>query len=493
MKFDDSTLDRAEGCLLGALIGDAAGGTLEFIGRRPTGAEVAQAMTMCGGGVFGLAPGQITDDGELSISLARALVGAQSYPRERVANHYRAWLQSRPFDIGNTIQNALSISIDFGESSADAIQSLAASKNQTSKSNGALMRSTPLGIWSTRVSEAAAVDSALVDALLTHPDSTCGWASAAYVVAIRHLLLNHGDQRGAFQSAVDVVDSNSDKGASTVRTWLTEASSGKLPLCYPQPGFVGIAFTHAFYHLLYARSYEAGLHSVLVEGGDTDTNACIVGGLLGARFGLASIPNHMAAAVENCDVASGRIRPTWLRASDVLKLCTALVDGRKGLGIAYTTTELPKKPVHLGLEASFPASSRDSIERGFEGLTQDDKWAVCFQPPLVQIWRRRTTGVYSFAVLLSSRPDGSIYARDSWVSKTLIEDWGFSMEECKKMASFVLGACAGHSAADESFSSSRISGQRFNDRVSFSGEAFTDEDVDEIALLLKQELSRRKR
>lgn len=35
--------------LIGALVGDAAGGTLEFIGRRPTHAEVTQAMTMCGG------------------------------------------------------------------------------------------------------------------------------------------------------------------------------------------------------------------------------------------------------------------------------------------------------------------------------------------------------------------------------------------------------------------------------------------------------------
>jgi ADP-ribosylglycohydrolase len=248
------------------LIGDAAGGTLEFIGRRPTGAEVAQAMTMCGGGVFGLAPGQITDDGELSISLARALVGAQSYPRERVANHYRAWLQSPPFDIGNTIRNALSICIDFGESSADAIQSLAASKNQSSMSNGALMRSTPLGIWATRVTKSAAVDSALADAALTHPDATCGWASAAYVVAIRHLLLNQGDLQGAFQAAVEIVDSNLDKGASSVRAWLADAFSGELPPCYPQPGFVRIAFTHAFHHLLYTRSFEEGLQRVLKEG-----------------------------------------------------------------------------------------------------------------------------------------------------------------------------------------------------------------------------------
>ena len=49
-------LDRqsfARGALLGAFIGDAAGATLEFLGRIPTGDEVDNAMAMVGGGVWG--------------------------------------------------------------------------------------------------------------------------------------------------------------------------------------------------------------------------------------------------------------------------------------------------------------------------------------------------------------------------------------------------------------------------------------------------------
>lgn len=42
-------------------------------------------LAMKGGGVFRVAPGQVTDDGELTLALARALVGEQSYPREKVA------------------------------------------------------------------------------------------------------------------------------------------------------------------------------------------------------------------------------------------------------------------------------------------------------------------------------------------------------------------------------------------------------------------------
>ena len=48
---------RAAGALLGAAVGDAAGGVLEFAGK-PSDADVAAALTMPGGGVWQLAPGQ---------------------------------------------------------------------------------------------------------------------------------------------------------------------------------------------------------------------------------------------------------------------------------------------------------------------------------------------------------------------------------------------------------------------------------------------------
>ncbi len=47
-----------------------------------------------------------------------------------------------------------------------------------------------------------------------------------------------------------------------------------------------------------AGSFEAGLDAVIRTGGDTDTNAAIAGGLLGARFGLAGIPGDWLATLE---------------------------------------------------------------------------------------------------------------------------------------------------------------------------------------------------
>jgi ADP-ribosylglycohydrolase len=56
------TSKAALGCFLGAVVGDAAGGVLEFICQQVTPEEVEAAMNMCGGGVWKLSPGQITDD-----------------------------------------------------------------------------------------------------------------------------------------------------------------------------------------------------------------------------------------------------------------------------------------------------------------------------------------------------------------------------------------------------------------------------------------------
>ena len=46
-------------------------------------------------------------------------------------------------------------------------------------------------------------------------------------------------------------------------TWLEDAEAGRLPPCTPLDGFVRIAFTHAFGHLLRGSSWEAAVREVL--------------------------------------------------------------------------------------------------------------------------------------------------------------------------------------------------------------------------------------
>lgn len=58
---------------------------------------------------------------------------------------------------------------------------------------------------------------------------------------------------------------------------------------------------------------EMALGETLTGGGDTDTNGCIVGGLVGALHGTDAIPQRMRDAVAACDVTRGRPRSEWLQ------------------------------------------------------------------------------------------------------------------------------------------------------------------------------------
>ncbi len=314
----------AQGCLLGAFVGDAAGARLEFLGRKPTEVELADAQAMKGGGVLRVAPGQVTDDGELTLALARALVDSPQFPREEVATSYRAWMNSRPFDVGQATSAALGGPALSTGHLADAVSRSASAHNMASKANGALMRASALGIWSTRLSMKEAAKSARDDASLTHPNPSCLCANAAYVVAIRHLLLNPGDGSGALEQAKAALGPTGHE-SEEVLSWLEDAENGELPSAYPSAGFVRIAFCHAFHHMLRGHTYVQAVNQVLACGGDTDTNACIVGGLVGARVGISGIPEKMVRAVLDCDTTKGRPRPEWLSTRDALEIAQRLL------------------------------------------------------------------------------------------------------------------------------------------------------------------------
>jgi ADP-ribosyl-[dinitrogen reductase] hydrolase len=320
-----SLRDAARGALLGAFAGDAIGATLEMLGRKPTSSEVTQAMMMVGGGAWRTAPGQVTDDGELTIALSRALANQLAYEPGRAAYYYRLWRLSSPFDVGMATGMALGQGDLNASSLVTDIFGNALSHNLASKANGSLMRASALGIWSINVRLDEAIEAAKLDAQLTHPNSACQWSGVAYVVAIRHLLLHPADAIGACAAAFQSLDTDD---AVEVRAWLLEAQDNKLPSFYPNAGFVRIAFTNAFSHLFHPIDYESAIYKTLMNGGDTDTNACIAGGLVGALFGESGIPRRMIKAVVSCDTSVGRPRPKWLQTTQFEELLRGLLPTR---------------------------------------------------------------------------------------------------------------------------------------------------------------------
>jgi ADP-ribosylglycohydrolase len=320
--------DAALGTFLGACIGDAAGATLEFRGL-PAPDDVERAMAMSGGGFFRLASGQITDDGELALSLADALSRSSSFDIETIARAYARWVDSGPFDIGTTTRLSLA---GFREPSwrqtfekegyASAMKAAASRYCGASKANGSLMRIAPLALWGHRLSDDDLARCAMEDSLLSHPNASCRHALACYVIAVANLLRQPGERGPAFARAIAWAERNANQ---EVRLWLREAVE-RTPVDFlSQVGFIRIAFVNAFQHLLQESSYERTIRDTLQKGGDTDTNACIAGALVGAAVGAGSIPEPMKAAVLGCDTRQGRPRPEFLHGRRVPELTKALL------------------------------------------------------------------------------------------------------------------------------------------------------------------------
>lgn len=296
---------------LGVCVGDAVGAVLEFFYKQIEKEDVELAMTMPGGGVFRVGRGQPTDDTELTISLFRALIennSTASFPLKLVARNYIRWMnRSRPFDVGRTTQLAFH-DVSEDQDIVACVRHNALSSSLQSESNGALMRIIPIPIFYHLLQPSVIAKYAREDASLSHPNKVCQDCNATYSIAVSHLINYPKDSQGAISMSQRYLrEQKNDK----VYQWFMDALEPNflsLSNCTKQIGHVKHAFQLAFHCLCYELSFEESIFQTLLKGGDTDTNAAIVGGLMGAFHGR--IPDELSKPVLDFDCTKdGRIRP----------------------------------------------------------------------------------------------------------------------------------------------------------------------------------------
>lgn len=309
---DAGLLRRAQGCLLGQVAGDALGSLVEF----RSGADIRRqypdgVRDMVDGGAFNTIAGQPTDDSEMALALARALLrdGRPSADAARAA--YQAWRDTGPFDIGNT-----------------TAAGLAGRPNHASQANGSLMRISPLGVWGHALPDDVLAEHARADSRITHPHPVCGDACAAFTVAIAHAIRTGAGPRAAYDAALGWARR---AGAEAAVVDALVAAAGRPPADFmTNMGWVITALQNAFYQLLHAASLEEGIVATVMAGGDTDTTAAIAGALLGAVYSRPAIPARWQRAVLTCRPIDGlpgvrrpRARPFW--PVDLLELAEGLL------------------------------------------------------------------------------------------------------------------------------------------------------------------------
>lgn len=282
---------RAVGCLLGLACGDALGGPVEFeerdeiIARYPAGLR-----EFVGGGWLHLAPGEITDDTQMTLAVARSLT-ADGLDMDLLTAEFMAWYRSKPKDIGTTTRAALAL-LDAGVGPEDAGERVRAAMGDRGAGNGSVMRCAPVALRF-RTDRPGLIAASLASARITHADPRCAWGAVAVNQAIVHLL-DGGDVDDVCAAALDGVDQPEVRiavsGAADRRR--DEVRSG---------GFVLDTVGAALWCLLRHETFEETAVAAVGLGGDTDTTGAVAGAMAGALYGVEAIPDRWRTTVQHRD------------------------------------------------------------------------------------------------------------------------------------------------------------------------------------------------
>lgn len=282
--------DRAVGAVLVSAAGDALGAGYEF--GPPLADDVP--VVMAGGGAFGWAPGEWTDDTQMAVAVLGAIADGGDVLDE-VERAFRRWFRSGPADVGMQTRAVLGRPGRL----ADIAAAHAAANPSSSAGNGSLMRTGSVAL--ARLGDPAGVAELAADvSRLTHADPDCVDACVLWSVAIDDAIRHAPppDQPWGWDEAlVRALDHLAAGRRDLWRQRIAEAAAG-VPGDFPRNGWVVHAFQAALAAICRAEDGSADAEGHLVRalegcvraGGDTDTVAAIAGALLGARHGAAAVP-----------------------------------------------------------------------------------------------------------------------------------------------------------------------------------------------------------
>jgi len=306
------------GALLGLAIGDALGTTNEFENlTAPPFPKVAVGplTDIVGGGPFGLKVGQVTDDTHMACCLFSSISSLGVFNVNDVAARYVKW-SGVTFDIGAQTSSALAL-VAKGESPLEAGRIVWLKSGKKAAANGSLMRTAPIGALFAGAEPERRIAS-LDDSAITHFDPRCRLACTALNAAIAAAVQSDSEVKAMWQVAGDEIAAAADLIAGQYETDELEAAVAALtadlhmatqddPELYgpelhlhKHQGFVRVAFRLAFWELLHRPTFRDAVLDAANRGGDADTNAAIVGALVGSRVGIDGVPKNWRSTVLDC-------------------------------------------------------------------------------------------------------------------------------------------------------------------------------------------------
>jgi ADP-ribosylglycohydrolase len=305
--------ERITGGLIGLLVGDALGVPYEF--SAPSALPPAELIEFTPPVGFaraheGTPAGTWSDDGAQALCLLDSLLTCARFDAGDFGRRLMRWydegylsVDGRVFDIGIQTGRALAglragvSALEVGSSEEDAL------------GNGSLMRVLPLALWHLG-SDAELVADARAQSRVTHGHPRAQVCCALYCLWARRILEEAHDPWAAAVASRRAIFPRGTRERAELE-WSIRPDA---PPEGDGSGYV-VATLRSARWAQAAGSYEETVKATIGLGRDTDTTACVAGGIAGIRDGVAAIPLRWRAALRGMDLVQPLLGALLMQAS----------------------------------------------------------------------------------------------------------------------------------------------------------------------------------
>lgn len=294
-----SMRERIEGGLLGLLVGDALGVPYEF--HEPREIPPLTQIEMVSPAGFDrsypeVPSGTWSDDGAQALCLLATLLHCGGFDPDDFGRRLQNWrymgymaVGGVVFDVGITTQDVIS-RLAIGTPASKA-----GSRDVRSNGNGALMRVLPLVLWHQGRDEDLVRD-AMLQSAVTHAHLRSQLCCALYCLWARGLLEGRNCPWEAAVAALTQLTVGNKLATEELRDSI---------LSFPTSSIRGTGYVvdclWSARQACESSEFESTVRSAISLGNDTDTTACVAGGIAGITYGVSAIPARWRSALRDID------------------------------------------------------------------------------------------------------------------------------------------------------------------------------------------------
>jgi ADP-ribosyl-[dinitrogen reductase] hydrolase len=302
--------ERLEGGIWGCLIGDACGVPYEFHRREqipplpliefipPPGFARAH---------LGTPPGTWSDDGAHALCLLASLLYQGRLDLEDLGRRLINWYEHGYMAVDGRV-------FDVGVQTGQALRALrqgipaqqAGRADELGNGNGSLMRVLPLALWH-QGSDAQLVADAHRQSLVTHGHPRAQVCCALYCLWARRTLEDATDPWSEAVRTLRGVYAHDERDIKLVGELEFHVRPDDLASGHQGSGYVVDCLRSARWAVAQG-SYEDVIKAAISLGRDTDTTACVAGGIAGVRDGVEGIPHRWRDALRDRELAEPLVK-----------------------------------------------------------------------------------------------------------------------------------------------------------------------------------------